>query len=150
MKRRGFLQMIGAAIAAPALPVSAAGQPGRVMARAITHARTYPCVSAVGLSRGLSVPMAQAQDLLRDLSRRGLVGPVSSAGTGPIYAASEVYRPAVDAAVRVAQVKRAAPSQRQGLSSAARPAPTDWLERLHEICVDTGRTLTPRAQGWVA
>lgn len=143
MKRRSFLSLLGAALTAPVIPASA-GASG-LSARAALHARTYPCVSAVGLSRGLGVPMTQAQALLRDLSAKGLVGPVSHAGTGPIYAASEVYRPAVEAAVRSVQVTRAAKAQKFGWASPATHPPQDWLSYLRCMCESHGYALSPRA-----
>lgn len=137
MKRRGFLSLLGAVMAAPALPSAATSLPVRLSQLAATHARTYPCVSAVGLSRGLGVPMAQAQVLLRDLSSKGLVGPISHAGTGPIYAASAVYRPAASAVLKVAQLR---PSMPQTHAVA-----NDWLAYVQDICVRNGFALQPRA-----
>lgn len=147
MKRRSFINLLGAALSAPAMPALAV-TPANLTSLAAAHARKYPFVSAVGLSRGLEVPLKQAQALLLDLSNTGVVGPVSSCGTGPIHASSKVFRPI--APVSAAQASRAAKQVRDKTAapeiSETHKVAKDWVAHLQNLCADSGLTLSEKAQ----
>lgn len=152
IKRRSFLTLLGAAIAAPAAAISGPALPANIGALAAAHVRKYPFVSTTGLSNRLGLSVPQAQRLLLDLSRSGLVGPVQSCARGPIHAASKVFTPTSDSLIRVAQARaarqRAAALRRIGTDGNARRMRVDLrplLRHLHEICRDTGLDLHPRA-----
>ncbi|MEJ6399259.1 hypothetical protein [Yoonia sp. 208BN28-4] len=148
MKRRSFLTMLGAALAAPAMPAMGQGAARNLSAAVAAHARKYPLVSVIGLSRRVGVPMPEAEKLLLDLSRRGVVGPVHGCANGPISAASRVFRPVVPYAVRpVTQKKETQTTSRH--SQPSRPV-NHMLHYLHDLCVQRGLTLSPRALGAVA
>ena len=147
LKRRGFMGLLGAALAAPVMPMAAPQIGPQIRALAKAHARNFPQVSALGLSRTMDLPMAQAQRVLLELSRKGLVGPVSEAASGPISAASRVFRP-------VAAIT--GPAVSQNVASATRaPTPTHapqgaanlsaMLRHLHRICRNQGIIVQPRA-----
>ena len=117
MKRRSFLSMLGAALVAPALP--AAGAPSRGLAAlAAAHARKYPFVSVIGLSRRVGVSVREAETLLLDLSERGLVGTVNSCATGPVSACSRVFRPIPVTIPKLAGTETALRRNRAGLTRA--------------------------------
>jgi hypothetical protein len=153
MKRRSFLTMLGAAVAAPAASLGAAAMPANIGGLAATHAKTYPFVSATGLSRRLGLSISQAQQVLVDLSRKGIVGPVQSCNTGPIHAASKVFTPTSDSLIRLAQTREAARKAKaaRALEAKAKAAPqmqvdlTGLLRRLHTLCAGHDMTLQPRA-----
>ena len=120
MKRRSFLSMLGAALAAPALPATA-GVPSRSLAAlAAAHARKYPFVSVIGLSRRVGVSVPEAETLLIDLSERGLVGTVNSCAHGPISACSRVFRPVPVTVPKLARTDKALGDDRYGLQSGPR------------------------------
>lgn len=103
LKRRGFLQMLGGAAAAPILPpVSIAGAaatapaavtyPASAMHAAIYHAQSRFSVSVFGLMRVCGVDQAQAQALLGDLSARGVIGTVQGARASSLWASSNIMK----------------------------------------------------------
>ena len=153
MKRRGFLQMLGAAVAAPMMPAAGTAMPANIGGLAAAHAKTYPFVSATGLSKRLGLSISQAQKVLLDLSNRGLVGEVTVCGTGPAHAASKVFVPCEESLIRLAQARKAARDVRAAkLKKAAREAAcqmqvdlTALMRHLQGVCVGNGMALQPRA-----
>lgn len=151
LKRRSFLAMLGAAAATPALPGGAPVLSARVKALAAAHARKYPFVSVIGLSKRVGVTTAEAEGLLAHLSQRGMVGPVRAAATGPVSAASNLFRPAPSlayaaqarAAARQATIAQAARQRAKAMLTSG-PA-RDWLHHLRRLCVQNGIELHPRA-----
>ena len=86
MKRRGFLKMLGAAVAAPALPAvssapAAAAYNRYMYGLAVFHARTRAHVSARGIAYCLKVSTAQAEAMISEMTKNGLVKPVFGAGS---------------------------------------------------------------------
>jgi len=152
MKRRGFLQMLGAAVAAPVLPAGVSTTPANIGGLAATHAKAYPLISATGLANRLGLSVAQAQKVLLDLSRKGIVGEVTICGTGPLHAASKVFVPPKESMIRLAQAQKAAREVRAAKLKAAREAAckmqvdfTAMLRHLQGICLQNGMALQPRA-----
>ena len=122
MKRRGVLQMLGAVIAAPATVLSAPAMPANIGALAAAHARKYPFISAIGLSNRLGLCLPQAQTVLAELSRQGLVGPLTTCATGPVHAASRVFTPCRDSLIRAAQSRAVRGPERPRSFGAGRDA----------------------------
>jgi 3-isopropylmalate/(R)-2-methylmalate dehydratase small subunit len=94
MKRRGFLTMLGAAVAAPALPAvssapAAAAYNRYMYGLAVFHARTRAHVSARGIAYCLKVSTAQAEAMISEMTKNGLVKPVFGAG-GNVRAVSNI------------------------------------------------------------
>lgn len=145
IKRRSFLAMLGAVVAAPAMPVSAGAARAHVFGLAAAHVHKYPFISVIGLSRRLGVSMPDAETLLVDLSRKGLVGPVNSCGAGVISAASKVFKPSPDSLIKVAQAQRKARQLRLARQAQAKAHAgqmqvdlTAWLGHLRTLCVENG------------
>lgn len=94
MKRRGFLTMLGAAVTAPALPAvssapAAAAYNRYMYGLAVFHARTRAHVSARGIAYCLKVSTAQAEAMIAEMTKNGLVKPVFGAG-GNVRAVSNI------------------------------------------------------------
>ena len=153
MKRRGFLQMIGAATLAPALPAlsapaaTAATYNRYTYGLAVFHARTRAHVSAAGIAYRLKVTTAQAEAMIAEMASKGMVTPIMGK-PGTVRATSNILKGGI---WDTAQVKQAA-QNREALQSnkeeASQPdqralAP-DWIAHLRQLCVDQGYTLHPR------
>ena len=143
--------MIGAAVAAPALPAAAPAVSAKVAALATAHAQRYPFVSALGLSKGIGVSFSQAEQVLLSLSRKGLVGPVNTYASGAVHASSNVYKHAVAGMVQAAdarEARRAAKAkrlaQRQMDQATMQVDLSRLLAHLRTVCIDNGMTLSPR------
>lgn len=104
MKRRRFLSLIGAAGAAPLLPASAlttampkAAFNTSAWNGAVLHAQSTRFLSAFGLSKALNVPAGQAQALMAEMAKRGVIAPFSPLSVtrpGSRWAVSKVVHPA--------------------------------------------------------
>ena len=156
MKRRHFLSLVGAAAAAPALPaMSANALPAKLKAMGLAHARKYPMVSVMGISRRMKIPQEQAQQMLTYLFDKGAIGKAGVQGTGITSAASRVFRP-VPHQVAVSQMKQFKPKAPVVEDPVANDqvaqvkASTDWITHLRVICVQNGFDLSPRALAGVA
>jgi len=74
MKRRSFLGLFGAAVAAPAIPMAApAGYSSAAYKVAMAHAKRFPVISVAGLSKRGDLSMTQAEALIKELcaARKG-------------------------------------------------------------------------------
>lgn len=99
MMRRHFLRLLGAATAAPLMPLPAiaAAQPAAyspaALHAAILHAQSSSHVSAWGLSRLLDVTTAQADALMSDMAQRGILSPVTGLRSTSRWASSRIHKP---------------------------------------------------------
>ena len=147
MKRRNFLQFLGAAIAAPALPAIAPAATAATYNRysyglAVFHARTRAHVSARGIAYCLKVPVAQAEAMIAEMTTNGLVKPVFGAG-GNVRAVSNILR--LDAWGLDAANRKARSETRKTRKASRQQANSDtMMAHLHQLCRDYGMTLSPR------
>jgi len=151
LKRRKFISILGATMAAPALPPVALAQPSQaLLASATTHAQSYPFVSLIGLSRRVGVSHEQAGQLMVALSRKGIIGPINGTGTRPLYATSKVFVAPKGTLIRAAQEQRRKQAlKRQSLRTTAKSRhyaldATGLWEHLRQLCLGQGMTLHPR------
>ena len=153
MKRRGFLQMLGGALAAPLMPsvsvgaATKAAYPASALHAAIYHAQSRVNFSVFALATKLGLSLDQAEALMSDMSARGILGPLQGTTQSGRWALSKVWeRPFVDAAAaqkaaRSAQAPtRTAKNQTPNWIADQRPV----LARVYEICRAQGRDLHPR------
>lgn len=101
MQRRNFLQIIGAAIAAPLMPSASFGSVAKVapytpaaLHGAILHAQSRCSISSWSLAQTLGVPVAQANALMADMIDRGILGNLRGSAGGSRWASSKVFKPA--------------------------------------------------------
>ena len=97
MKRRNFLGLFGAAAATPFLPqisvaraAQAGAYSGAAMHGAILHAQTHSAFSVWNLAKSLKLPVTQAEALMGDLAKRGVIGPLQGTTFGGRWATSNV------------------------------------------------------------
>lgn len=95
MKRRKFLGLFGSAIAAPLMPLPAVAASKATYSKAalhgaIMHAQTRGSFSVWGLAQAVKVPVAQAEVLMGDLAKRGILGPLQGTTFGGRWATSNV------------------------------------------------------------
>lgn len=151
MMRRNFLGLFGAAVVAPAMPIAAPAIRANVAGLAAAHAKKYPFVSVMGLSKSIGVTTAQAEQVLYSLSRKGLVGQVQTCASGAVHAGSQVYQPAAATLAKAAQAREARQAakaqrlaQRQIDRAAMKVDLSDFIAHLRHVCIDNGMTLSPR------
>ena len=110
MKRRRFLQVLGASVTAPALSVPSVGRaaayPPAAVAAAISHAQSRAVFSVWGLAKALGLEPEQAEALMHELARRGVLGPVQGVTFGGRWASSKVLVSQVSASARLAREAR--------------------------------------------
>ena len=106
MKRRGFLQLLGSAMTAPLLPALPAGAsavgtaskaayPAMAMKMALDQAKHRVHFSVFSMAQQLGLGLDQAEALMMDLSKKGVVGPLHGATQSGRYARSRLWqRPA--------------------------------------------------------
>ncbi len=154
MKRRGFLALLGGAIAAPLVPsmggaATVASYNRYTYGLAVFHARTRAHVSARGLSHCLKVSLPQAEAMITEMSTNGLVRPVLGASGGHVRAVSNILKPDMWGLERSARQARSARRRarlegRTGDHQAARVDTSAMMAHLHQICRDYGLALSPR------
>lgn len=153
MKRRGFLQMFGAAGLAPALPALPAAAPAVTYNRymyglAVFHARTRAHVSAAGIAYRLKVSTATAEAMIAEMASKGMVTPILGK-PGTVRAVSNVvdtmrWENATGRARRNPKSNRTQADANKAKSQ-EQPAAQTWLGHLHNICANEGMTMQPRA-----
>ncbi len=134
MKRRGFIRLLGAAATAPSLPMatpSAVSAKASSLAAALARSNRY--VSATGLSKALGVSLDQGRDMLLNLSRSGVVGPINPSSFGA-YADSNAYQ----GILPTAQAIRPKPVVQKTKIEIRQTHKGTWLTHLHDLCRDAG------------
>lgn len=109
MNRRHFVRLLGAAVAAPAMPAPVAMPAARpasaaagaaysrtLYGHAVFHARTRASLSAADLMTRLKVSAAQAEALMGEMSARGVLTPVVQGAVTVMRAANATSKPAFD------------------------------------------------------
>ena len=150
MKRRKFLGMFGAAIAAPMAPLPTMASSSAVYSRsalhaAIIHARTRVSFSVWGLATTLGVPVAQAEALMIDLAKRGTLGPIQGTTYGGRWATSNIMHHKTAIAAQQAARRTVSPKSEPTTQSAkSEPDLSLLISHLRNICLDHGMTLHPR------
>lgn len=143
MKRRSFLGMFGAALATPALPAIAniSGYSRAAYARALIHAKTRHHLSARGIAHCLGVPRRQAEGMIAEMTKSGLVRPVTGGAGVHVRATSNIVKSSAiglrdrrDTARRTHRSHHHSGSTQDAL-----------LRHLHGICRRYGIEPTPRA-----
>ncbi len=149
MKRRGFLTMLGAAVAAPVMPslgsaaTTAASYNRYTYGLAVFHARTRAHVSARGLSHCLKVSLPQAEAMIAEMSAKGMVRPVLGAAGGHVRAVSNILKPDMWGLERTARQARSR-TRRARIETQDRGVADPMMAHLHQICRDYGMALSPR------
>lgn len=162
MKRRGFLQMLGGAVAVPLMPnvsVGAAAKvayPASALHAAIYHAQSRVNFSVFSLARQLGLNMDQAEQLMSDMSTRGILGPLQGTTQSGRWALSRVWqRPFVDAAAAQKVARKSnrrtsdanhSVSEHPSWSADLRP----FLRGVYRIAARQGHDLHPRCHALAA
>ncbi|MCF2871690.1 hypothetical protein L0664_11490 [Octadecabacter sp. G9-8] len=153
MKRRGFLQLLGGALAAPLMPsaslgaASKAAYPASALHAAIYHAQSRVNFSVFALAQKLGLDLGQAEQLMSDMSTRGILGPMQGSTQAGRWARSKVWtHPIVNAqtAREATKAKRDTPQTRTDVRTYKEPDLGAFLIHLRKIAVDQGFTLHPR------
>ena len=160
MKRRSFLGMFGAVVAAPAIPMAApAGYSSAAYKVAMAHAQKFPVISVAGLSKRGGLSMTQAEALIKELATHGKVKLVGPSASGRVRAASKVYTKDAWGVVRTSEprdiqrVQRRKEAQQHKAQKTKQQAQkvqqpkaeiAPWLAHLHDLCRAQGMALSPR------
>ncbi len=158
--RRGFLQMLGGAFVAPLMPSASFGAatkaayPASALHAAIYHAKSRVNFSVFSLSRTLGIDLGQAEQVMSDMSARGILGPLQGSTQSGRWALSKVWeRPIVDAAAaqKLSRTKRnSAGRQVQAETPTyAEPDLRRLMAHLQDICRSKGMALHPRCAALV-
>ncbi len=142
MKRRGFLGLFGAAIATPFLPGSAVARAAKVapysaaaLHGAVIHAQSRAVFSVWGLARALNLPVETTEVLMRDLAKRGVLGPLQGTTHGGRWASSRIMTREAVALQRAVKAQNGA--TRAHVSNAhAQPDLTAMMTHLRGIAVN--------------
>ena len=151
MQRRKFLQFLGAATTAPFLPAPAlaAAAPTATYSAASVHAgiyyaQTHASFSVWGLSRAVDIPMEQAQALMMDLSKRGVISPLQGSTFGGRWASSKIMDSEVAAAGNAARRTKSKFDKTDTRRVFAEPDLSKMMAHLQQLCRLQGMTLHPR------
>lgn len=150
MKRRKFLGLFGAAVAAPLAPMPTMASSSAVYSKsalhaAIIHAQSRVSFSVWGLAQTLGVSAQQAEALMTELAKRGTLGPLQGTTFGGRWANSNILRRETAVAVQQAARKAAhSKSEPTFQSGKAEPDLSLLITHLRNLCLDQGMTLHPR------
>ena len=161
MRRRSFLGLFGAALAAPALPMAApaAGYSQASYGLAVAHAQKYPLVSVMGLTKRIGLSPTQAQAVIQKMSAEGVLGAINPLRPGTAHAVSNVC---TNDAWRAVCANKAHPIAKADFKTGpsvktAKPCKgfgdvdlTDMFAHLHDMCLSKGMALSPRCMGMAA
>ncbi|MEO9864873.1 MAG: hypothetical protein ABJO29_03200 [Yoonia sp.] len=113
MKRRGFLQALGAAVTAPFVPLpalartaTAAPYSAAAVHAAIYHAKSRSVFSVWGLAKATNMTPDQAVAVMEHLAERGVLGPLQGTTHGGRWASSNIMQSQTLAKARAARVAR--------------------------------------------
>jgi len=147
--------MLGGAVAAPLLPsvslgaATKAAYPASALHAAIYHAKSRVNFSVFSLSKTLGLNIGQAEQIMSDMSARGILGPLQGSTQSGRWALSKVWeRPFVDAA----SAQKIARTKRNTAGRQIEPTPKTFTEpdlrrlmvHLQNICRSHGMALHPR------
>lgn len=115
MKRRGFLQLLGSAMTAPLMPglpagaaavgtVSNAAYPALAMKMALDQAKHRVNFSVFSMAQQLGLGIEQADALMVDLSKQGVVGPIQGVTQSGRWAQSKLWERPAGSVVASSQV----------------------------------------------
>lgn len=121
MKRRGFLQMLGGVLSAPLMPpismgaasvgvASKAAYPALAMKMAMDQAKHRVSFSVFSMAQQLGLQMDQAEALMVDLSKKGVVGPLQGATKAGRWARSQHWQRPAGSVVASKNIAEKAPS----------------------------------------
>jgi len=148
MRRRSFLGMFGAAIAAPAIPMAApASYSNAAFKVAVAHAKRFPVLSVAGLSKLGGLSQVQAEAMIRELASQGMVKLVGPSRTGTVRAASKILVNDPWGIARTKQPQNVAKVREKTSHTKPQTGPRDiapWLAHLHDLCRVQGMTLSQR------
>jgi len=153
MRRRGFLQMLGGAVAAPLLPsasfatASKAAYPASALHAAIYHAQQRVNFSVFALAQQLGLRLDQAEQLMADMSARGIVGPLQGSTQAGRWARSKVWRHPVGSMNRTPKAQRTAAEDAQVADQPdtfKEPDLSKFMAHLYDLCRSQGMALHPR------
>ena len=159
MKRRGFLQMLGGAFAAPLLPSASLGAaskatyPASALHAAIYHAQSRVNFSVFSLAQQLGLQLGQAEALMGDMSKRGILGPLQGSTQAGRWARSKVWTHPMATARAAQEAAKSKTARTQTATSD--DAPNDWADmrplmaHLQNICRSQGMALHPRCAALV-
>ncbi|AKS44656.1 hypothetical protein SAMN05444287_2430 [Octadecabacter temperatus] len=135
IKRRGFLQMLGGAFAAPLVPSASLGAatkaayPASALHAAIYHSQSRVSFSVFTLAQQLGLQLGQAEQLMKDMSKRGILGPLQGRTQAGRWAQSKVWIRPSNSVVAT----RTAAAARQSAASAeaaSKPAVSDVVKHI--------------------
>lgn len=157
MRRRSFLGMLGASVAAPAIPAMGSGAAGVSYSRsaygmAVLHARTRHHVSARGIAHCLKVSLPQAKAMISEMAANGLVKPVVGGAGVHVRTVSNILQPSAIG------LRTAGLEAKQRVTERAQRVHRTYTEKhetgvnamvshLHHMCQDHGHRLHPRCAG---
>lgn len=150
MKRRNFFGLFGAAIAAPLMPLPAMGKAAgtaysqSAMHGAIMHAQARVSFSVWGLAKTLGVSVPQAELLMGDMAKRGILGPLQGVTHGGRWATSNILQKEMLGAVQAAKKVHQSASHQTSQKQYAEPDLGRLLAHLRGLCEKQGMTLHPR------
>jgi len=150
MKRRNFLGLFGAALAAPMMPLPALGNAAgaayskSAMHGAIMHAQSRVSFSVWGLAQSLGLSVPQAEALMGDMAKRGIVGPLQGVTHGGRWATSNIMQKEMLAAAEAAKGARQTAARQTTNTHYAEPDLGRLLAHLRGLCEKQGMTLSRR------
>lgn len=133
IKRRGFLQMLGGAFAAPLLPSASlgaatkVGYPASALHAAIYHAQQRVNFSVFTLAQQLGLQLGQAEQLMSDMSARGILGPLQGTTQAGRWARSKVWIHPSKSSLAAARSATAAKSK----AASAKPVAKDVVAHIN-------------------
>jgi len=149
MRRRKFLGLFGGAIAAPMMPLPAMAATKATYSKAalhgaIMHAQARGSFSVWGLAQAVKIPVAQAEALMGDLAKRGILGPLQGTTFGGRWATSNVLLRDTLTATKAVQKTNNVARRRSATLNQAEPDLGPFIAHLRQVCVDYGMTLHAR------
>lgn len=153
-KRRGFLGILGGAIVAPLMPSASFGAatkaayPASALHAAIIHAQTRVNFSVFALAQQLGLQLGQAEALMGDMSKRGILGPLQGTTQSGRWARSHVLRCPLGHAAAVQKMAQTKHNTASAKPTKAKPFEdpdlSQFLAHLYDICRTAGIPLHPR------